>query len=181
MKLLIASDIHGDLNAVDRLLSHFCAGQFDYLVLLGDILNHGPRNPLPQGYDPIGVSERLNQIASQVIAVRGNCDSEVDQALLNFPLLAEYNQLLVDERRMFLCHGHTYTPENLPPLAENDLFVSGHVHTPLLEKTPQCWLLNPGSVAMPRGGHPASYAIYEQGRLSVVTLESNQTLYSEKL
>ena len=176
MNLLIASDIHGCLSATQKIIEQFRSGRYDYLVLLGDILNHGPRNPLPEQYDPTGVTELLNQFADRVIAVRGNCDSEVDQTLLKFPLLAEYNQLLVAGKRLFLCHGHTYAPDNLPPLQEGDIFCFGHFHTPQLESSDGIWLLNPGSASMPRGGYPASYASLCEGQLSVRKLDTGEAL-----
>lgn len=178
MKLLIASDIHGCLAATQQLLEQFRQQDYDYLVLLGDILNHGPRNPLPERYDPIGVAQQLNAMAEQIVAVRGNCDSEVDQALLNFPLLAEYNQLLLNGQRLFLSHGHLWSPDNLPPLKADDLFCFGHFHIPQLAQASQCWLLNPGSAAMPRGEHPASYASYHQGHCVVHELATGRPLLS---
>lgn len=175
-RLLIASDIHGCLHATQQITTHFEQGGYDYLILLGDILNHGPRNPLPAQYDPIGVANRLNHFAEKIIAVRGNCDSEVDQALLHFPMLAEYNQLLVDGRRLFLCHGHTWSVDHLPPLTRDDLFCFGHIHLPKLEQTEQCWVLNPGSAAMPRDNHPPSFACVTSEQMSVLERASGDTL-----
>ncbi|SUG77063.1 Phosphodi esterase yfcE [Salmonella enterica subsp. enterica] len=106
MKLMFASDIHGSLPATERVLERFAQSGARWLVILGDVLNHGPRNALPEGYAPAQVAERLNAVATQIIAVRGNCDSEVDQMLLHFPITAPWQQILTQERRLFLTHGH---------------------------------------------------------------------------
>ncbi|TCI02370.1 phosphodiesterase [Corallincola luteus] len=171
MKLLIASDIHGCAHATKQLLKHFVDGKFDYLVLLGDLLNHGPRNPLPLGYDPQTTAALLNQYADRIIAVRGNCDSEVDQALLTFPITADYNHLVLDGRRWFLSHGHLASKEQLPPLQQGDLFVSGHVHLAEIEYDGGITFFNPGSITLPRGGKPASFGSYSDGVLSLIRLE----------
>lgn len=114
MKLMFASDIHGSLPATERVLSLFAQSRAQWLVILGDVLNHGPRNALPEGYAPAQVAEKLNQYASRIIAVRGNCDSEVDQMLLDFPITAPWQQVLMENSRLFLTHGHLFSPENLP-------------------------------------------------------------------
>lgn len=106
MKLMFASDIHGSLPATERVLERFAASGAQWLVILGDVLNHGPRNALPEGYAPAQVAERLNEQASRIIAVRGNCDSEVDQMLLHFPMTAPWQQILTENQRLFLTHGH---------------------------------------------------------------------------
>ena len=117
MKLMFASDIHGSLPAAEKVLARFHESGARWLVILGDVLNHGPRNALPDGYAPAQVAERLNSVAERIIAVRGNCDSEVDQMLLQFPLSAPWQQVLTEHQRLFLTHGHLYHPGNLPPLA----------------------------------------------------------------
>ncbi len=106
MKLMFASDIHGSLPATERVLELFAQSGAQWLVILGDVLNHGPRNALPEGYAPAKVAERLNEVAHKVIAVRGNCDSEVDQMLLHFPITAPWQQVLLEKQRLFLTHGH---------------------------------------------------------------------------
>lgn len=116
MKLMFASDIHGSLPATERVLELFAQSGAQWLVILGDVLNHGPRNALPEGYAPAKVAERLNEVAHKVIAVRGNCDSEVDQMLLHFPITAPWQQVLLEKQRLFLTHGHLFGPENLPAL-----------------------------------------------------------------
>jgi len=181
MKLLFGADLHGCRDAAGRLVARFEKGQYDYLVLLGDLLNHGPRNPLPEHYDPMAVVELLNPLAASIIAVRGNCDSEVDQALLDFPLMADYNQLLLPGRRCFLSHGHLYGPDNLPPLAAEDLLCFGHIHLPVLERGPACWLFNPGSTTIPRGGHPSSFGEYLDGELSIRALHGGEIINQLRL
>ncbi|VFS80063.1 Phosphodiesterase yfcE [Raoultella planticola] len=120
MKLMFASDIHGSLPATERVLERFAQSGAQWLIILGDVLNHGPRNALPEGYAPADVAVKLNGVAQRVIAVRGNCDSEVDQMLLDFPVTAPWQQVLSERTRLFLTHGHLYSPENMPPLAAGD-------------------------------------------------------------
>ncbi|QTF07737.1 phosphodiesterase [Brenneria izadpanahii] len=170
MKLMFASDIHGSLTATDRVLAIFEQSGAEWLVLLGDFLNHGPRNPLPEGYQPSEVAARLNAYALRIIAVRGNCDSEVDQMLLSFPVTAPWQQVLLPQNRLFLTHGHLYHPDNLPPLNENDVLVYGHTHIPVAEKRGGLYYFNPGSVSLPKGGYPASYGMLEQGTLQICPL-----------
>ncbi|GGI71290.1 phosphoesterase [Shewanella gelidii] len=142
------------------------------LIILGDVLNHGPRNALPAGYDPIAVADLLNEYAAKIIAVRGNCDSEVDQALLHFPMMSDYNLVLLPSgRRIFLTHGHTYNIDNHPVLAAGDIIACGHIHVPVAELKGEQIDFNPGSVAIPRNGHPASYGLLNDKRLSVVSFE----------
>lgn len=146
-----------------------------HLILLGDVLNHGPRNPLPIGYDPIRVSDLLNQHADKIIAVRGNCDSEVDQVLLKFPMMADYNWVLLPNgRRLFLTHGHTYKSDNCLGLSERDILVSGHTHLPIAELKEKVLCFNPGSISIPRGEFPSSYGLYEAGRLSVMSFDGEE-------
>lgn len=170
MKVMFASDIHGSLPATDALLARFAAGDARWLVLLGDFLNHGPRNALPDGYNPAAVAERLNAYASRIIALRGNCDSEVDQMLLQFPITAPWQHLLCGEQRLFLTHGHLYGPDNLPPLESGDSVIYGHTHIPVAEQRDGLYFFNPGSVSIPKGGFAASYGLLDAGMLSVRTL-----------
>lgn len=109
MKLMFASDIHGSLPATERVLERFAQSGARWLIILGDVLNHGPRNALPEGYAPGEVAERLNSVAERIVAVRGNCDSEVDQMLLRFPMTAPWQQVLSERYRLFLTHGHLYS------------------------------------------------------------------------
>ncbi len=175
MKLMIASDLHGAAPAVERLLDIFDRSGAERLLLLGDILYHGPRNDLPAGYDPKAVIALLSPYADRLLCVRGNCDAEVDQMVLPFPILAETALLLVDGRTWFCAHGHRAganpTANDLPPLAPGSVFLSGHTHIPTLD-TDQAGILrlNPGSISIPKGGFDASYALYKDGRIEVRTL-----------
>ena len=161
MKLMFASDIHGSLPATERVLELFAQSGAQWLVILGDVLNHGPRNALPEGYAPAKVAERLNEVAHKVIAVRGNCDSEVDQMLLHFPITAPWQQVLLEKQRLFLTHGHLFGPENLPAVAE---------------QRGEIFHFNPGSVSIPKGGNPASYGMLDNDVLSVIALNDQSII-----
>ena len=176
MKLMFASDIHGSLPATERVLSLFAQSGAQWLVILGDVLNHGPRNALPEGYAPAQVAEKLNHFASRIIAVRGNCDSEVDQMLLHFPITAPWQQVLMENSRLFLTPGPLFGPDNLPSLAAGDVLVYGHTHIPVAEKRGDIFLFNPGSVSIPKGGFSASYGLLEGDRLQVLALDDHQVI-----
>src|SRR5690554_1170789 len=141
MKLLFASDIHGSFYYTKLLIEQFKEENADKLILLGDILYHGPRNPLTKEYNPAQVADLLNKFTENIISVRGNCDSEVDQMVLDFPLRADYTQVLVDNYNFFITHGHLYDEEYLPELPRT-IFVYGHIHIPVLKKR-QVYILNP--------------------------------------
>lgn len=175
MKIAIISDLHGSLTALEQVLAQLAPWQPDHYLLLGDLLNHGPRNPVSAGYDPVAVAARLNELAPRIMAVRGNCDSEVDQMLLHFPITAPYNQLLVDGRRWFVSHGHLYEPGNVP-LPAGSLFISGHTHVPVLRQEGEMILINPGSICFPRGEWVASYGRYDEGCMSIHACKDGETL-----
>lgn len=180
MKYMILSDIHGSETHLQHMLDVFKTKQCDILVLLGDLLYHGPRNPLPEGHNPAGVAKLLNQYASQIIACRGNCDAEVDQMLLNFPCLSDY-ALIVDEGiRIFATHGHLYSPDNLPPFEGINIFLYGHTHLWELQMQNDTLICNPGSIALPKENRPHTYALYENKTLSVYTRD-NELLASHTL
>ncbi len=175
MKLMIASDIHGCAPACRALLDVFRESGAERLILLGDLLYHGPRNDLPAGYDPKAVIAMLSEYADKLFCVRGNCDTEVDQMVLPFPILSETALLFVDGRTWFACHGHRAGANpaagDLPALSAGSVVLSGHTHIPVLERSPDgVLLLNPGSPSIPKGGFPASYAVYEDGRFTVNAL-----------
>ncbi|MCL6744772.1 phosphodiesterase [Kosakonia sp. R1.Fl] len=176
MKLMFASDIHGSLPATERVLERFAQSDARWLVILGDVLNHGPRNALPEGYAPAQVADRLNEQASRIIAVRGNCDSEVDQMLLKFPITAPWQQVLLPECRLFLTHGHLFSPDDEPSLAAGDVLVYGHTHIPVAEKRGDIFHFNPGSVSIPKGGFAASYGMLEEDVLRVITLNDQRVI-----
>ena len=174
MKLLIASDIHGDINSAKRIIEVFEEGKFDRILLLGDILYHGPRNDLPEAYRPKEVITLLNSYASYITSVRGNCDAEVDQMVLDFPVMSDYVILSIDGIEIFATHGHIFSKENPPKLKQGQLFFQGHTHLYGIEEM-DCGaiFLNPGSITLPKGGNPKSYATLESGVLSVIDFDGN--------
>lgn len=176
MKLMFASDIHGSLSATERVLDLFDRSGAEWLILLGDFLNHGPRNPLPDAYRPADVAARLNAYAAKIVAVRGNCDSEVDQMLLTFPITAPWQQVLLAHQRLFLTHGHLYHPQQLPPLQSGDVLVYGHTHIPVAERQGEIFCFNPGSVSLPKGGYAPSYGMLEQDRFQVLPLMGGEPI-----
>ncbi len=170
MKLLIASDIHGSAFWCGKLMALAEREQPDRLVLLGDLLYHGPRNDLPRDYAPKQVIPMLSRYREKIIAVRGNCEAEVDQMVLPFPCMADYSQLVVDGQTLFFTHGHLFSPDHLPPLPEKAVFLYGHTHVKLDETVNGIRCLNPGSVSIPKDGSH-SCLIYENGDFSVRLLE----------
>ena len=166
MKLLIASDIHGDAECCQAMLDACTRENAEKILILGDILYHGPRNDLPAGYAPKKVIEMLNAIADKLICVRGNCEAEVDQMVLNFPVMSTTACVLDTEnnRSIYMSHGHVYSPDNLPPMPNGSIFLSGHTHVPVNEKDQNGVLrINPGSVTFPKGGSEKSCILYENG------------------
>ncbi len=178
--IMFFSDVHGSPESVELLLHRISQRNPQLLVLLGDILYHGPRNPLRSDYAPPKVVEQINQFKNQLIAVRGNCDCEVDQMLLQFPIMSDYSTLMLDSQRFFLTHGHLWSVDNLPPIPAGTVFASGHTHIPKLEVLTDSGVIafNPGSTSLPKGGWPASYGVYENARLQVLNLESDEVLLS---
>ena len=163
MKLMIASDIHGSAHYCKQLIKAFENEGADKLLLLGDILYHGPRNDLPEGYAPKEVIAMLDPLKDKLLCVRGNCDTEVDQMVLSFPILADYAILLLDKKTVYATHGHNYNEEKLPPLAEGDILLHGHTHVPCCTDHGTYTYMNPGSVSIPKENSPHSYMVYENG------------------
>ena len=174
MKLLIASDLHGAAPAVRALVDRIEAEAPDRIVLLGDLLYHGPRNDLPEGYAPKEVVAVLNGLAKRIVAVRGNCDAEVDQMVLDFPCMADYALVEVDGRKLYLSHGHLpgKSPDDPPALAPGSAFLSGHTHAKTLDERDGVLFVNPGSTSIPKDGS-ASYAVYEHGAFTLKDLDGN--------
>ena len=161
-KWMIASDLHGDARCTEQLLARFVESGADRLILLGDLLYHGPRNDLPEGYAPKRVIELLNSVKESLLCVRGNCDTEVDQMVLSFPILADYAYLCANGMRIFATHGHRHNLQALPPLGEGDILLHGHTHVPAAEPFGRGnWYINPGSVSIPKEKSPRSYLILE--------------------
>lgn len=171
MRFLIASDIHGSAFWCAKLLELAQKEQPDKLILLGDILYHGPRNDLPREYAPKQVIAMLNPWAEKIICVRGNCEAEVDQMVLAFPCMAQYSQLMADGKTFFLTHGHHHSPDSLPALNPGDIFLSGHTHVKMDEVCNGIRCLNPGSVSIPKDGSH-SCILYENGQFIFHILEA---------
>ncbi len=163
MKWLIASDIHGSAYWCEKLLEAYRREGAHRLLLLGDILYHGPRNDLPQGYGPKQVIAMLNPLKSEILCVRGNCEAEVDQMVLDFPVLADYGLLSEGERLIFCTHGHVYNNAHLPPLCPGDVLLHGHTHVPAWEDHGTHLYLNPGSVSLPKENSWHGYMLLENG------------------
>lgn len=164
MKLFIASDIHGSAYYCRLMLERYRAEGADRLLLLGDILYHGPRNDLPQEYAPKQVIAMLNEMKNDILCVRGNCDAEVDQMVLQFPVMADYAVLGIDGRTIYATHGHIYNEDNLPPLHKNDILLHGHTHVPKCVKHENYVCMNPGSVSLPKENSHHGYMIHENGK-----------------
>jgi len=162
MKFLIASDIHGSIKDTDKLMEIFDAEGADELILLGDIYNHGPRNGLPDGYDPLKVADRLNGIKDRLIVIKGNCDSEVDEMISEFDFV-ESATLIIGGKRIFLTHGHRYNIDNLPK--NSDAVIYGHFHTGFIKEKDGIAVANPGSVTFPKDNTPKSYIILEEKKM----------------
>lgn len=171
MKYLIFSDIHGSATRTKVLLEIFEKEQCDKMIILGDVLYHGPRNDLPEGHNPKEVVTLLNAHQDRIICVRGNCEAEVDQMVLDFPCLETYTLIVDEGTTLFATHGHHYNPDKLPTLQAEDVFLYGHTHLWELSQKEGIRICNPGSISLPKENRPATYALYEEGKLSVYTLE----------
>jgi len=170
MKLIIASDIHGSAYWCGKLMELIETEQPDRIVLLGDLLYHGPRNDLPRDYAPKQVIPMLSRHKDKILAVRGNCEAEVDQMVLPFPCMADYALLEADGKTMYLTHGHHASPDALPALPEGSVFLSGHTHVKLDKEVNGIRCLNPGSVSIPKDGSN-SCMVYENGEFRFCILE----------
>lgn len=168
MKLFICSDIHGSAVWCKKAVDKFLESGADKLIILGDVLYHGPRNPLPDGYNPQEVFAMLNGLADKIIAVRGNCDSEVDQMVLDFNVSSDYAAIYDGETKITISHGHRI----VPPLKQGDIYITGHTHVPLNVVEKEGYLhLNPGSVALPKEGSSHGYILYENGKFEFKNLD----------
>ena len=174
MKILIISDIHGDFDSARMAIDIFKKGSFDKILILGDILYHGPRNDLPYSYDPKSVITLLNGYKDYILSVRGNCDSEVDQMVLEFPILADYCYLSLDGLSVFATHGHRFGVETPPPLRPGEILLHGHTHIFCCSKFGNGnHYLNPGSISIPKANNPKTYMIYENRCFTVMDFEGN--------
>ena len=162
MKYMFASDIHGSAWYCRKLLEEYRRSGADRLILLGDILYHGPRNDLPREYASKEVIGMLNSLKSEILAVRGNCEAEVDQMVLEFPVLADYGILVLNGLTFYATHGHVYHPECLPPMKKGDILIYGHTHLLRAEALGDYYVVNPGSISIPKGGNPPTYGILDE-------------------
>ncbi len=163
MKIFIASDIHGSAYWCEKMLQAYRAEKADRMLLLGDILYHGPRNDLPEGYAPKKVIEMLSVYKNEILCVRGNCDTEVDQMVLPFPILSDYALICEGNRRIYATHGHKFGKDAPPPLMEGDILLCGHTHVAADEKCDGFRYINPGSVSIPKENTGHGYIILEDG------------------
>lgn len=173
MKLMFASDIHGSAYYCRKMLAAWEKENPGRLILLGDILYHGPRNDLPKEYAPKEVIALLNPLKNEICAVRGNCEAEVDQMVLDFPVMADYCILIEGCLTIYATHGHIYHENHLPPLKNGDVLIHGHTHVLKAERKEHYTLLNPGSVSIPKEGNPPTYGILEDGSFRIKDFEGN--------
>lgn len=185
MKYFIISDIHGSATDCQKAIDQYYRMGCDMIICLGDILYHGPRNPIPEGYDSNTLCKILNPLASNIISCRGNCDCEVCEMVLDFPLMSDYNIIVDNGTKIFATHGHVYSQEGidgqpivkgskLPPKSGWDIFLYGHTHIPVLEYDKQHRIIcNPGSVCLPKNGSCKSFAVYQDGNIALYDLNGN--------
>ena len=178
MKFLIASDIHGSAYYCDLLLKAIATEKADRVLILGDILYHGPRNDLPECYAPKKVIEMLNPLKDKLLCVRGNCDTEVDQMVLDFPILADYSVIPVGERLIYATHGHNFNENNLPPISKGDILLNGHTHVSKCVEHSDFIYMNPGSVSIPKEETPHSFMTLKEGKFLWKNLETME-IYKE--
>lgn len=177
MKFIIASDIHGSEKYCKMLLDAFEKEKADRMLLLGDILYHGPRNDLPENYAPKKIIEMLNPLKRKLICVRGNCDTEVDQMVLDFPILADYCIIPIGDKILYASHGHKFSLQTPPPLNNGDILINGHTHIPACENNGKFLYLNCGSVSIPKENSAHSYMTLENGKFLWKNLE-NGTVFN---
>ena len=181
MKLMIASDIHGSARWCERLLEAWRAEGEPRMLLLGDLLYHGPRNDLPDDYAPKRVIEMLNGIRDHLLCVRGNCEAEVDQMVLAFPVMADYCALPLSGRILYATHGHVCGETNPPPLMPGDILLCGHTHVPAFNRHEGFTYVNPGSTSIPKSGSAHSYMILEGDRLTWKDLTNLSAYRTERI
>jgi len=174
MKWMIASDLHGSALTCRALFDAFDREGAERLIFLGDLLYHGPRNDLPEKYAPKEVIALLNERKDSLFCVRGNCDTEVDQMVLEFPILADYALISLGEKTVFVTHGHHFNAEKLPLLKEGDILLHGHTHIPTWDAHKGIFVFNPGSVTIPKGGSERGYMLLEDGEFIWKTLDGRE-------
>ena len=181
MRVIVASDIHGSAYYAEKLRKRIEIEKPDFVILLGDLLYHGPRNSFPKDYNPAEVANILNKIEIPIRAVKGNCDSEVDQCLLNFPIMAEYAIFFIDGRTYFATHGDKFNKDNLPLLSNGDILINGHFHVPEISKIGKNnFYINPGSISIPKNNSTNSYMIIENNSILIESLDESEKVLIEK-
>lgn len=173
MKIIFFSDLHGSEYYTKKAINLYQKEEGNTMVLLGDLLYHGPRNPLPEEYNPKGVIELLNSYKKEIIAVRGNCDSEVDQMVLEFPMMADYIYIINEQLKIFATHGHLWNAEKKPLLNKKDILIHGHTHIPVAELNEDIFVLNPGSMSLPKNNFPPTYGILNKNKFAIKNLEGS--------
>ena len=181
MKLMIASDIHGSARWCARMLEAWRAEGCPRLLLLGDLLYHGPRNDLPDDYAPKRVIELLNDVRTHLLCVRGNCEAEVDQMVLSFPVMADYCVLPLTDRILYATHGHVHGETNPPPLQPGDVLLCGHTHVPAFHRRETFTYVNPGSVSIPKSGSAHGYLTLQDGQFTWKDLTDLSVCRTERL
>ncbi len=181
-RILFFSDSHGVFAAMQALRARIVADAPDLICFLGDALYHGPRNGVPIDYDTQRAADEFNAIADRIVAVRGNCDAEIDQLMLSFPILGPYATVLAGGVRHFLSHGHIWGPdEQLPPLPAGSIVATGHTHVPTVAQVGKVWCFNPGSISIPKGGSEPSYALLDGRTLSLRRLADGEAFRTAAL
>ncbi|MBR3928497.1 MAG: phosphodiesterase [Clostridia bacterium] len=178
MRWMIASDIHGSNYYCEMLIRKFNEMKADKLILLGDILYHGPRNDLPKDYAPKKVAALLNEYADKILCVRGNCEAEVDQMMLDFPALGDYAYLYLDGVTVYATHGHHAGEDAPPPIRNHEILMCGHTHVPKCAEHEGFVYINPGSVSIPKEGSAHSFITFSEGVFRWIDLETNE-IYKE--
>lgn len=181
MKLMIASDIHGSAYYCKQMLDAFQRENADRLFLLGDILYHGPRNDLPKNYAPKEVIAMLNLQKEKIFCIRGNCEAEVDQMVLDFPVLADYAVIPVGDKLIYATHGHVYNEQNLPPLGKGDILLNGHTHVPKCTDHGDYIYMNAGSISIPKENSTHSYMTFDGHRFSWKELDNGEEYMDWKI
>ncbi|MCI8576723.1 MAG: phosphodiesterase [Lachnospiraceae bacterium] len=173
MKYMFASDIHGSAYYCREMFKIYKESGADRLILLGDLLYHGPRNDLPREYDPKAVTAMLNDHKNEIYAVRGNCEAEVDQMVLEFPVMADYAVMVLNGLNFFVTHGHLFHQDQLPPMKAGDILIHGHTHLLRADAYDGYYILNPGSTSLPKGGNPSTYGILDGTIFSIRDFDGN--------
>lgn len=173
MRYMFASDIHGSAWYCREMLDRYDKSGADRLILLGDLLYHGPRNDLPREYGPKEVISMLNERKNEIYAVRGNCEAEVDQMVLEFPVMADYAVMVLNGLTFFVTHGHLFHRDHLPPMKAGDILIHGHTHVLKAERMGEGFLVNPGSVSIPKEGNPPTYGILDEQVFYIYDFDGN--------